>query len=149
MACAGSARMSDSSPQISRPSAPVRLLQANRAAHVLLDVAARSVGYVIFDPSAPLVAGGPLKSVTQPCLVLMQADGARTRIGLAVPDPERIGALTLNLSGSWRAEAAESRVKTRAAGLATMVEVTPDGIMPLAFTLQREASSPASLKPET
>ena len=121
-------------------SAPVRLLQANRGAHVVVDVAARSVGYAVFDPAAGLAPAGPLASASLPCVVLVEAAGTRLNIAVANTQPERRDPIRLRLRGAWRGPA-DVRVKAEVAGGETVVAADPDGVMPLAFTLERAAVS--------
>jgi chondroitin-sulfate-ABC endolyase/exolyase len=124
--------------------APVRVLQANRTAHVVVDTAARSVGYAIFDPAGPLPSAGPLVSASQPCVALMQVNTSSAELSLAQPDPARTQPVSLHLRGAWRVDGTLARVQARPEQGSTVLTVDPDGIMPLVFTLQRTSSSPSS-----
>jgi chondroitin-sulfate-ABC endolyase/exolyase len=125
--------------------APVRVLQANRTAHVVVDTAARSVGYAIFDPAGPLPPAGPLVSASQPCVAMMQVNTSSAELSLAQPDPARtqplLAAPARRLAGGRRTLA---RVQARPEQGSTVLTVDPDGIMPLVFTLHRTSSSPSS-----
>lgn len=117
--------------------APLRLLQANRTAHVAVDTAARSVGYAIFEPAGALAPAGPLLSASLPCVLLLHLSANRLELAVAQTDPARQQPVRLRLRGDWREETTSPRVKTRAERGETMLEVDPDGVMPLPVTLQR------------
>jgi hypothetical protein len=92
----------------SADSAPYKVLQQDRRAHILYDRASQTTGYVLFEANEAIEAEGPVLANSRPCFVMTRPSQRDLLLSVASVDVALKDPISLRLRGKWSVAAAES-----------------------------------------
>lgn len=123
---------------------PYTVLQHDKSAHAVIDIATKTLGCVVYEPEGALNVSNIVKT-SKPCLIMMRpsADKRSFRMGIADPDlnykEKSPTVIKIELKGKWRIPALEKNVKVeQISGDTTIIAVTCDHGIPVNFDLIKE-----------